>query len=68
MKIDLGHQYRDTISGFTGIATGRTEYLHDTPSVQLTRGDSAGKPENVWVSEGRLVPDGPSQAGTGFGT
>lgn len=52
----LGDKYRDRITGFEGTATGRAEYLYEEPSVQITRADGSGKPESVWLAEGRLDP------------
>ena len=64
--MNLGEKYRDTVTGFEGVVTGRAEYLYETSSAQLTRPDSTGKPESVWIPEARLEPiekDTP-----GFGT
>lgn len=55
---DLGDMYRCRITGFTGTATGRAEYLDDATTVQLTRADNTGKPETVWIIESRLEPAG----------
>jgi hypothetical protein len=53
---ELGNRYRDRVTGYEGTATGRAEYLDESPSVQMTRADSAGKPESIWLPEGRLDP------------
>lgn len=52
---ELGARYRDSITGFTGVATARTEYLAGHVMVQLTRGDAHAKPEELWFSEKRLL-------------
>lgn len=53
--IELGKTYRDVASGFTGMATGRAEYLEDTPSIRLTaRAGSASAVVHEWFPEGRL--------------
>jgi len=35
-NIELGKKYRDRISGFTGIATGRHEYLNGCVRITIT--------------------------------
>jgi hypothetical protein len=35
-EMELGKTYRDTITGFEGVATGRFEYLHGCVRWQLT--------------------------------
>lgn len=58
---DLGEKYRDTVTGYAGTATARTEFLHDSPSIRLTSIGKDGRPEDVWLTEGRLEPvDGKS--------
>jgi hypothetical protein len=55
--INLGSKYRDKASGFVGVATGRAEYLDDSPGVRLTAETGAGtKMEDVWFPEGRCEP------------
>lgn len=59
MNIRLGDSAVDSISGFKGIATARTEYLHKTPQVFLESQalDDGGKPiDGVWFDEARLRP------------
>ena len=53
--IVLGAKVQDCVTGFTGIATARAEYLHDSPSVRVEAfcGDG-GKPVEQWISESRL--------------
>jgi hypothetical protein len=63
--IELGDRYQDPISGYTGTATARTEFLHETVSVRLTRGDANGKPEHEWFPEPRLA-DALKTEGPGF--
>lgn len=53
--VELGRDYRDYVTGFTGTATARTETLHGNVSVCLERADNEGKPEEVWLPERRLV-------------
>jgi hypothetical protein len=66
-KVTLGKVYRDTISGFTGTATARAEYLHSTPDVRI-EADSGptGDAKERWVREARLEPA--SARSTGFGS
>ncbi len=35
-RLNLGDRAKDTISGFTGIITGRYEYLHGCVQISLT--------------------------------
>jgi hypothetical protein len=35
MKIELGKRYKDSISGFVGIAVARTEWLHGCERITL---------------------------------
>ena len=54
--IKLGDRVRDNISGFSGIATGRCEYLYAGLSVMVTPEEMRdGKPvEPQWFDERRL--------------
>lgn len=53
--VKLGQKYRDTISGFTGTATARTEYLYGCVRVILeAEGEDAEKREQFF-DEQRLV-------------
>lgn len=55
MKTKLGAVYRDTVSGFIGKATGRTEYLESTPQVELeAETGPTGDKKSRWIEEGRL--------------
>jgi hypothetical protein len=54
VRAHLGEQYVDPVTGFTGIATARTEYLGLHVSVLL----EARHPEKAvqhWFPEGRLA-------------
>lgn len=56
--ITLGSKVHDGITGFSGIATGRAEYLHGCPSVLIEATKLVdGKPESKWVDEPRVVVD-----------
>lgn len=55
--IKLGSKVRDMISGFTGIATGRSEFLYGCTQVSITpqRLDKDGKRIDVeWFDEQRV--------------
>ena len=52
-KLKLGKRYKDTISGFEGVATGVADYLYGCRSVQLS-GGTDGKVESEWFDEQRL--------------
>lgn len=41
--IELGKTYKDTIHGFEGVATSRTEFLHGCDRVRLERMDDKGE-------------------------
>jgi len=51
----LGKRYRDTISGFEGVATGRFEYLHGCIRWQLS-GTTNGNPESFVFDEPQIMP------------
>ena len=61
----LGQQASDSISGFTGIAIARTEYLHGCIRVQLqSKAMKDGIPmEGLWFDEAQL--SGVTSPGTG---
>lgn len=54
MKVALGHSYEDTITGFVGVATARTEYLYGCVRVGL-EGSVDDKPDEFWFDEQRLI-------------
>lgn len=64
--IQLGNAYHDRATGWGGIATARTEYLDDGPSVRLQRLGADGDLEEQWFAEGRLVADEQPERGVGF--
>lgn len=59
MTIKLGSKVRDIISGFTGVATGRAEYISGCAQVLI--GPVVGKDgsfrDGQWFDEQRLVVD-----------
>lgn len=60
MRAKLGIEYRDKFTGFVGVATARTEYPGPRFSVCLERLDGAGKIEEAWLPEARLVEVSPA--------
>jgi len=53
--MDLGDKVRDKITGFTGIATALTLYLHKCPLVEVTAKElSEGKLITLWFDEPQL--------------
>lgn len=64
MKVKLGDRYRDSISGFEGVATSRVEHLHRCPTVWLERADDEAKPCEQGFDEPRLQPI--TERSTGF--
>jgi hypothetical protein len=53
IMIKLGTSVRDTITGFEGVATRRTETLHGSTQV-FVEGRVNGFERDVWIEEGRL--------------
>lgn len=48
MKVKLGKQYRDRVSGFEGIATARYEFLNKCVRIELTgRSEENKKPPAI---------------------
>lgn len=58
MKVTLGKEYKDTISGFQGVATARTKYLYGCIRVLLVptklKPDGDFLPDG-WFDEAQLV-------------
>lgn len=52
--IALGSRYRDTVTGFTGIATGWAEYLYGSPDVRITAQNNQEDEKQRWIAEQRL--------------
>lgn len=61
--VKLGETYRDGITGFEGVATGRFEYLHGCVRINL-EGQIDGKPHQEIFDEQRLT-DSPSATSGG---
>lgn len=58
MKVKLGKEYKDSISGFSGIAVARTEYLYNCIRVMLS--PTKLKPDgdflpDTWFDEPALI-------------
>lgn len=60
--IVLGQTYRDRVSGWTGVAVARHEYLNGCVRYELAASDKDGKPESFVFDEQQIVsidaPDG----------
>ena len=56
-KIKLGKDYTDSITGFSGVATARAEYLYGCISIQLTSRElkDDGSVKERWIDEQRLI-------------
>lgn len=56
MTVNLGDKVKDTISGFVGIATGRSEYLYGCVRICVTPAEMKdGKPiDPLWFDEDQL--------------
>jgi hypothetical protein len=66
VEAKLGKVYKDSITGFTGMAMGRTVYLHGCISVALLslKLPKDGKPNDwVWFDEPRLISRSKATAG-----
>ena len=55
MHVQLGEKYRDTLTGYEGTATSRSEYLYGCVRVCLEGPDKDGKPDEYYFDEQRLV-------------
>lgn len=55
VKVILGDEVKDSISGFTGIATGRAEYLTGCVQIQIASATLKGEPTDHWIDEQRLT-------------
>jgi hypothetical protein len=55
--IVLGEKVKDSLTGFEGVATARTEYLYGCVRicVESLELDKDGDPKEVWFDEQRLV-------------
>ncbi len=54
-SVVLGERYRDSITGFEGVAVSSATYLYGCIRVQLERADKDGKSESDYFDEQRLV-------------
>jgi hypothetical protein len=56
MKIEMGANYKDRITGFTGTAIGHVEYLTGCNQTLLapTTEDPSKLPESYWMDDQRL--------------
>ncbi len=61
----LGHKYRDTITGFVGTATARTVYLDSSVQVRLEAETGNEDAKERWIDESRLEQI--DKHGVGFG-
>ena len=55
--VQLGAGYKDTVTGFEGIAVARCEYIDSAPRVLLTATvkEPGKEPAEFWVAETRVV-------------
>jgi len=54
IKVELGDEVKDGLTGFIGIATARAEYLTGCVRVQIEAQTSSAAPVEYWVDEQRL--------------
>lgn len=55
MGVQLGTKYKDTISGFEGVATGRYDYHNGCQRVTLSGSDKDGCPKDYTFDVQQLV-------------
>jgi hypothetical protein len=60
--VKLKQRVKDMILGVVGVVTGRAEFTHMSPMVQIDRVVD-GKVERLWLEEGRLIPVGDGLVG-----
>lgn len=63
--IELGHWYRDTALGLTGVAVERAEHLAGSPTVKLQWLGGDDELKEFYVEEARLV-EVPAERDVGF--
>lgn len=57
MRVKLGDRYRDSVTGYEGVAACRAEHLEGAVKVMLERGHpDSGAADEEWFNEGRLAP------------
>ena len=54
MKIKLGENIKDPVTGFVGVVTARAEYMHRDPMILAEGIDSTGRPIEWWFDENRV--------------
>jgi hypothetical protein len=55
-EVVLGNRYRDTVSGWEGVATGRFEYMNGCFRICLGGTDKDGQPEDFVFDVEQIVP------------
>ena len=53
-QIEFGKKYRDRITGFAGVCTGKVEYQSEEQRILLEGVDSTGRPVEQWVCLSRV--------------
>jgi len=48
-EVILGQKYRDSVSGWVGVATARYEYMNGCVRIELSGADKDGKPDGYVV-------------------
>ncbi len=61
--VQLGETYKDSISGFEGVAVARVVHLYGCVRVCLEGPDTEGKNATEYFDEQRLVDDSPAETG-----
>lgn len=56
VEVKLGDRVRSSISGFSGVATAKCEYLHGNPQIQVTSTSLVdGEEKSKWFAASELV-------------
>jgi heat shock protein HspQ len=48
-KFEIGARVRDTITGYSGVVTGRAQYVSGVNRYQVEAVDSTGRPCEWWL-------------------
>lgn len=64
--IKLGKRYRDSVSGWEGVATARYEYLNGCVRIELGDHDKDGEPKAFVFDESQIVDAETAEKLTGF--
>lgn len=58
MKFQLKERVSDSVTGYTGVITGRCEHISGEPMYRVDGMDNTGRPVSEWLDESRLEREG----------